>query len=204
MPRRRNDMHHIAHRAAPAARLTSIAVAVMVAACSVDNAPSAPSTSELAATRSAELDVTPFTRARHEEQVQRLAATLRRVTARYHHIEVAKRDSFVLLHDCETRLNDEPVGTVYVNLSRLTDGVINPEKPDALIYEPSEKGLKLVGVEFAIPFTLWTQPNPPQLLGTTFQREDEFGVFALHAWVWRRNPNGMFAETNPRVTCSGA
>ena len=193
-------MQCIAQRAT---RLTSIALAVIVAACSDDHAPSAPSAFELAATNAAELDATPLTHGRHEEEVQRLAATLRRVTARYHHIEVAKRDSFVLLHDCETRLNDEPVGTVYVNLGRLTDGVIDPEKPDALIYEPSEKGLKLVGVEFAIPFTLWPQAEPPQLLGNTFQREDEFGVFALHAWVWRRNPNGMFAETNPRVTCSG-
>jgi hypothetical protein len=196
-------MHRIAHRATAAARLTSIALAAIVAACSVDHTPSAPRAFELAAITSAELDATSRTDARRKEQVVRLAATLRRVTARYHSIEVAKHDHFVLLHNCETRLNDEPVGTVYVNLDRLTDGVINPEKPDALIYEPSEKGLKLVGVEFAIPFTLWTQPNPPQLLGTTFQREDEFGVFALHAWVWRRNPNGIFAETNPRVTCSG-
>jgi len=195
-------MHRIAHRAV--APLTSIAVAAIVAACSVDHAPSAPSVSQLAATGAADLNATLLTRRRHAEQVERLAATLRRVTARYHDIEVAKRDTFVLLHDCETRLNDEPVGTVYVNLGRLTDGVINPEKPDALIYEPSDKGLKLVGVEFAIPFVLWPQPTPPQLLGTTFQREDEFGVFALHAWVWRRNPNGIFAETNPRVTCSGA
>jgi hypothetical protein len=195
-------MYRITHRAV--ARLTSIAVVAIVAGCSVDQTTSAPSASELAATPSAEFDVTLLSHGRHEEQVQRLAATLRRVTARYHNIAVAKHDHFVLLHDCETRLNDEPVGTVYVNLDRLTDGVINPEKPDALIYEPSPKGLKLVGVEFAIPFSLWTQPNPPQLLGTTFQREDEFGVFALHAWVWRRNPNGMFAETNPRVTCSGA
>lgn len=194
-------MHRIAHRAV--ACFTSIAVAAIVAACSVDHAPSAPSASELAPTRSADLDLTPLTNGRQGEQVHRLAATLRRVTARYHDIDAATHDHFVLLHGCETRLGDEPVGTVYVNLDRLTDGVINPELPDALIYEPSEKGLKLVGVEFAVPFTLWPQPEPPQLLGTTFQREDEFGVFALHAWVWRRNPNGIFAETNPRVTCSG-
>ena len=193
-------MFRIAHRAV--ARLTSIAVAVIVAACSVDRAPSTPSAFDLASISSAELDARPLTNAEHDEQIVRLAATLRRVTARYHDIEIAKHDNFVLLHDCETRLNEEHVGTVYVNVSRLTDGVIDPEKPDALIYEPSDKGLKLVGVEFAIPFALWTQPQPPQLLGTTFQREDEFSVFALHAWVWRRNPNGVFAETNPRVTCS--
>jgi hypothetical protein len=138
---------------------------------------------------------------RDHDRLERDIETLKRVTARYHDIEVAKRDSFVLLHSCETRLNDEPVGTVYVNMKRLTDGVINVEKPDALIYEPTATGLKLVGVEFAIPFSLWTKPTPPKFHGATFQREDEFGVFALHAWVWRSNPNGLFAEINPRVTC---
>jgi hypothetical protein len=182
--------------------ITSIAAATLVAACNVDHTPAAPT---LAAPDVAQLDVSaPAQARRHDEEVDRLIRTLHRVTARYHDIELAKRDGFVLLHDCETRLNDEPVGTVYVNMSRLTDGVINPERPDALIYEPTATGLRLVGVEFAIPYTLWTKPQPPQLLGATFQREDEFGVFALHAWVWRRNPNGLFAETNPRVACSEA
>lgn len=29
-------------------------------------------------------------------------------------------------------------------------------------------------------------------------------VFALHAWIWLDNPAGMFAETNPRVSCGEA
>jgi hypothetical protein len=130
-----------------------------------------------------------------------MIATLQRVTARYHNIDAAKDDGFVLLHDCETRLNDEPVGTVYVNFDRLLDGVIDPEKPDGLIYEPSSNGLRLVGVELAVPRPLWTQPEKPQFLGTTFQDEDEFDVFALHVWVWRNNPEGLFAESNPNVSC---
>ena len=48
---------------------------------------------------------------------------------------------------------------------------------------------------------MWSGQTPPQFLGATFQSEDEFGVFALHAWVWRSNPEGLFAETNPRVSC---
>ena len=126
-------------------------------------------------------------------------ATLRRVTARYHDLDVAKSDGFVLLHECETRPAEGPVGVVYVNFARLLDGNINPELPDALIYEPGPNGLKLAGVEFAVPNT--GQPAP-QFLGTTFQREDEFGVYALHAWVWRNNPNGIFAEVNPKISCA--
>jgi hypothetical protein len=132
-------------------------------------------------------------------------ATLRRVTARYHRLSVAREDGFVLLHPCEARGNEGPVGTVYVQMDRLLDGVIDPELPDALIYEPRTDGdPRLVGVEFAIPYALWTQQQPPTFLGATFQREDEFGAFALHAWVWRNNPEGLFAETNPTVSCGGA
>lgn len=185
--------------------LTIAAVAAMFAACA-DQTPAAP---KLAVPNTAQLDKSYGDGNDndhdgghdHDRDLQRDIETLKRVTDRYHNVEVAKRDSFVLLHSCETRLNDEPVGTVYVNMKRLTDGVINVEKPDALIYEPGPKGLKLVGVEFAIPFSLWTQPTPPKFHGATFQREDEFGVFALHAWVWRSNPDGLFAEINPRVTC---
>ena len=130
-------------------------------------------------------------------------ATLQRVTERYHRLSVAIADGFVLLHPCEVRGNEGPVGTVYVHMGRLLDGEINPESPDALIYEPEKHGgFKLVGVEFAIPQSFVAQP--PSFFGTTFQNEDEFGVFALHAWVWRNNPNGLFAETNPRVSCGDA
>jgi len=132
-------------------------------------------------------------------------ATLQRVTARYHNLKAALDDDFVLLHPCEARGDEGPVGTVYVNIARLMDGVIDPESPDALIYEPAKNGaLNLVGVEFAIPKALWTGAALPTFLGATFQSEDEFGVYALHAWVWRHNPEGLFAETNPRVSCGEA
>ncbi|HJU75812.1 MAG TPA: hypothetical protein VJ717_18860 [Gemmatimonadaceae bacterium] len=132
-------------------------------------------------------------------------ATLQRVTARYHNLDVATADGFVLLHPCESRPGEGPVGIVYVNFARLLDGLVDPASPDALIYEPTRNGReRLVGVEFAIPYPLWTQQTPPQFLGATFQREDEFGVFALHVWVWRHNPDGLFAEANPNVSCGAA
>jgi hypothetical protein len=88
---------------------------------------------------------------------------------------------------------------VYYHPRRLLDGAIDPALPDALIYEPRADGEpRLVGVEFAIPNTGQATPT---LLGATFQREDEFGVFALHAWVWKHNPEGLFAETNRNVSC---
>ena len=133
-----------------------------------------------------------------------LIATLQRATARYHNLDAAIADGFVFLHGCETRPDEGPAGVLYVHFDRLLDGVADPRSPDALLYEPRGNDRpKLVGVELAIPYPLWPVSTPPTLLGTEFQREDEFGVYGLHIWVWRTNPEGLFAESNPRIDCEG-
>lgn len=160
--------------------LTVIAVAAAFAACSRDagTGPAGPSPTDVA------------------------IATLRSATIRYAELDTAKADGFVFLHGCEVREDGGPVGTVYVNMSRLADGRIDPSSPDGLIYAPDGTDHpKLVAVELAMPYTLWTGAEPPKFLNTSFQREDEFGVFGLHVWVWQNNPKGLLAETNPNVSC---
>ena len=101
------------------------------------------------------------------------------------------------------RPGEGAVGALYVHFDRLLDGEIRPELPDALVYEPARNGEgkpKLVAVEFAIPYALWSGDDPPNYLGADFQPEDEYGVFGLHIWVWRNNPDGLFAEANPRFS----
>lgn len=60
---------------------------------------------------------------RQARDIETALATLRRVTARYQDLEVAKDEGFVLLHECETRPDEGPVGIVYVHMGRLLDGV---------------------------------------------------------------------------------
>ncbi len=139
---------------------------------------------------------------RADTEAARALATLRAATARYHNLKAATDDGFVFLHGCESRPDEGPVGAVYVHPGRL-DGVIDPALPEALIYEPRENGgARLVGVELAVPYVAWTNAQPPEFLGATFQPEDEFGVWGLHVWLWRQNPEGLFAESNPRVSCA--
>ena len=129
-------------------------------------------------------------------------AELRRVTARYHDVRAALDDDFIPVTDgCE--VGDEGIMPIpYAHIGNLFDGRIDPSKPDALLYEPTgDGGLRLVGVEMAIPFTQWTAAAAPTFLGATMQREDALGVYGLHVWVWRENPDGMFAEGNPKITC---
>lgn len=178
-------------RTPPLGRTLAIAAVALLTACG-ETEPVAPQ--HLAATPA------QFAKAPAADAAGAIA-TLQRVTARYHNLDTAIAEGFVLLHPCESRPGEGPVGIVYVHMARLLDGVIDPAVPDALIYEPHASGPKLVGVEFAIPYPMWTAPQPPEFLGATFQREDEFGVYALHAWVWKNNPEGLFAETNPRISC---
>jgi hypothetical protein len=175
--------------------LVTIAAVAMLSACADDTAVG-PASEIAVATKSAGSPAATI-------ELSRIISTLQRVTARYHDVNVAIDEGFVLLHPCEVRPGEGPVGMVYVNFSRLLDGVADPESPDALVYEPAGPSgrPKLVGVEFAIPYALWNDPQPPEFFGHSFQREDEFGVFGLHIWVWRNNPNGLFEEANPRVSC---
>jgi hypothetical protein len=129
-------------------------------------------------------------------------ATLRRATARYHNLDAALEDGFILLSECEVLPGHGAAGLLYANLDRVMDGVIDSEQPEGLLYEPRSDGPpRLVAVDLAVPYALWMDPAPPEFLGVTFQNEDEFGAWALHVWIWRHNPDGMFAPVNPNVTC---
>jgi hypothetical protein len=44
-------------------------------------------------------------------------------------------------------------------------------------------------------------PTPPSIFGQTMHSEDELGLWILHVWVWKLNPNGVFNDVNPKVTC---
>jgi hypothetical protein len=171
------------------------ATSLTMAACDTE-APSGPGS---------DLDVQPaFTTLPGGAEYHAILAELRRVTAPYHDLNAAIADGFVFRHGCEIRPTGA-VGTVYVKFAHALDGKIDPSKPDGLLYEPAQNGrLVLTGVELAIPYALWTGAEPPRFLGATFQREDELGVFGLHAWIWRHNPDGMLAPANPRVSCDDA
>ena len=134
----------------------------------------------------------------------RALATLRRATARYHELEAAIADGFVLLHECEVRPGEGAVGILYVHLDRYLDGIIDPGAPDGLLYAPRRNGKpQLAGVELALPAEMWSSPQPPTFLGVPFQSEEEFGALGLHIWLWRHNPDGLFAQAHPGITCAG-
>ena len=90
-------------------------------------------------------------------------------------------------------------------------------KPAILLYEPQADGsLKLVGVENLVFEEAWnaTHKSPPTFHWVPYNRMaddpatpvDEGHMFMphfdRHVWLYRDNPNGMFAQFNPNVSCA--
>lgn len=103
------------------------------------------------------------------------------------------------------------MGVHYVNPNLVGDGLIDGAHPEALIYEPSNGRMRLVGVEFIVDAATWlkTHDGAPVLEGQTFllvtspNRYNLPAFFELHVWAWRDNPQGAFVDWNNRVTCEG-
>jgi hypothetical protein len=75
-------------------------------------------------------------------------------------------------------------------------GTFNIREPSVLMYTSSGD---LNGPEWIAPVS--TFPTPPSIFGQTLHAEDELGLWILHVWVWKLNPNGVFDDINPNVTC---
>jgi len=84
----------------------------------------------------------------------------------------------------------------------ILDATFDHQRPELLVYAqlPDEKRLRLVAVEYAVPTNLAAAP-PEGFTGDFdhWDRNDQFGLWTLHAWVWLENPDGIFADLNPRV-----
>lgn len=167
-------------------------------------------TAEASALEASALAVSNF----FEAEGSALAAA-RRATARYHSVDRALADGWGVdpfpgdpneaISPCVATDQFGGMGHHYINFS-LLDGTLDPAAPEILLYEPTRNGrLHLVAVEYVVPFG--AQPRAadggtaPTLFGRTLHESDGANGWALHVWIWRHNPAGMFADFNPNVSC---
>lgn len=158
----------------------------------------------LAAATSLALVTTPASAAKgndwpHPDLVKTYAATVK-----YQSEQAAIADGYLRTDDC---VEDEKLGGMgyhYVKPEHV--GSTDPTKPAAILYEDDHKGgRKLIAVEWVVPNT--GQPRP-----VIFDRGFDGpavippvgDVYTLHAWIFKKNPAGVFAPYNPKVTCDCA
>jgi hypothetical protein len=143
---------------------------------------------------------------------QSLSGKVRDATRRFLDVNVAMHEGWIPATPCVSGPDAGAMGVHFVLPGRLADGVLNPDEPEALIYEPMANGaLRLVGVEFIVFAGDWAGLHPdgstPAVDGhlTNFVPEpNRFGLHAfyeLHVWAWEHNPSGTFADWNTNVSC---
>jgi hypothetical protein len=90
-------------------------------------------------------------------------------------------------------------------------------KPAVLIYEPqADQSLQLVAVENLVFIKAWEaagHKGPPTFQGVPYDKMVDDPATAVdeahnfephydrHVWIYRDNPNGVFAQFNPNATC---
>jgi hypothetical protein len=137
-----------------------------------------------------------------------LVDDVRLVTARYHDISAAIDDGyqpFSIDGGPAPTCFDGPNGGMGVHYVRDVDARVDPTHPEALVYELTPGGRhRLVAVEYVVPEeTVVDEAGTigalPRALGQPFHLHSSLPLYILHAWIWERNPDGMFADLNPRV-----
>lgn len=164
----------------------------------------------------------------NNSELNKQLARVRAATAKYHDIDVAIEEGFTQFGGC-VETPEGAIGIHYVNIPRFLQPGVIEEEPEVLVYIPSGDGnLRLVAVEYnnpalyidtrgIIPGIFRSRRNP---LPPYFQEvSGPFSIFGqtsggpllvpgapwqyiLHAWIWTPNPNGMFADGNPRLSCN--
>jgi hypothetical protein len=103
------------------------------------------------------------------------------------------------------------MGVHFLNTANIGP-VLDPAKPQVLIYEPVGDKLVLTAAEWFMPVQA-AGGKAPAIFGQTLYGPMDghepimpasFRHYDLHVWLWKDNPRGMFTSTNSAVKCNPA
>jgi len=114
----------------------------------------------------------------------------RRAVCKFRRVEAARAEGFV-----DTGLPCIP-GQGYHFIKNSLVGTTDIREPSVLMYD---KDGNLNSPEWVAPLDGF--PTPPTIFGQVMHADDDLGLWIQHVWVWKLNPNGVFEDVNPNVTC---
>ena len=148
--------------------------------------------------------------AKHGPPAGDFVKAVRDATERFKDVAVAEAEGYALMFGCVSGPDSGAMGLHYVNLGLVVDNVLDPTRPEIVIYEPLPNGrLKLIGADFLVFADGWHATNQatPQLGGQLmhlFESPNRFGLptfYTLHVWAWKDNPSGTFSNWHSNVSC---
>jgi hypothetical protein len=139
-----------------------------------------------------------------------LVRDVRQAANRFQDVNTATAEGYVSTASCVSGPNQGAMGVHYVNDGLVKDGVLDVQRPEVLVYEPYERGLRLVAVEFFVDAQQWDAANTvaPVIGGQHLNyvgapnRLRMPAYYELHVWAWKRNSSGPFSDWNPKVSCA--
>lgn len=99
------------------------------------------------------------------------------------------------------------MGVHFLNAANIGP-VLDPMKPQVLIYEPVGDKFVLAAAEWFVPTAV--SKEAPTLFGQQLQGPMEghepvlpaaLHHWDLHVWLWKANPSGLYSSTNPNLKC---
>jgi hypothetical protein len=147
--------------------------------------------------------------AREDGPAGNLVESVRQATEGFKDVEAAQAAGYGLFHGCVSGPQEGAMGLHFANGNLVGDGALDAMQPEALIYEWKNGQLHLAGVEYLVLAEAWDAANeaPPTLMGQVFHfvgapnRYRLPAFYELHVWAWKRNPSGVFADWNPKMSC---
>lgn len=146
----------------------------------------------------------------HAPELPAELVPVREALAKYADPLVAIRDGYLSTLGC-VEMPSGGMGVHFINPA-LIGPVPDPMRPPLLVYEPTARGgLRLAAAEWFVPLATGITERP-SLFGRPFDgpmegheplMPRELHHYDLHVWLWKRNPAGLFASTNPDVGCAG-
>ena len=143
-------------------------------------------------------------------EVAKLVDEVRHNTAGFRDFSGVEKAGYGKFLDCFTNDQVGGMGQHYVNGDLAGDNVVDPMKPEALVYEPDGAGnMNLVAFEYLIFADKWDPDNTGRPAPEVFGRQMHLmttipntpPVWAMHLWLWTTNPGGLFSDFNPIVFC---
>jgi len=116
----------------------------------------------------------PELTAEQKSQQTALIKIVRESTERFKDVAEAEREGYALQFGCVSGPDQGAMGLHFINMELVGKGVIDPTKPQIILYEPTADGrLKLTGADFLVDAQQWDndkthKPGPPELMGQLF------------------------------------
>jgi hypothetical protein len=142
--------------------------------------------------------------------VNPLVQVVREATEQFQRVSAAEAQGYNLMFGCVSGSEWGAMGLHYVNLALVTDGELDPTRPEIVIYEPLPNGkLRLIGADYLVFADAWhaKHQETPKLMGQLlhlFESPNRYGLppfYTLHVLAWKDNPNGSFVNWHPKVSC---